>query len=346
MRKLFVALVLFLAMTPFARSQKSRQDNAQSRKTAVQHGRASSAANAWVEQKLKGMTVREKLGQLLMPVYFSVFLSTESPEYRELVHQVEENHIGGLIVGTTRGPLGIERSQVWPTAVITNQLQSRAKIPLLIGADFESGSGMRLDEGTSFPSAMAVGATGDPRLAYETGKITALEARAAGVQWIFAPDSDVNSNPDNPIINIRSYSEDPDRVADFVAQFVRGVEENGALATAKHFPGHGNVNSDSHLGLPTVPGTRQQLETTELAPFRAAIQAGAGSVMPGHLFVPSFEPDAATPATLSQKILTGLLRDEMHFQGLIVTDAMDMGGVTNLYANYSLRRPPAASIFL
>lgn len=330
MRKsVFASLVLLLAMTPTARSQKS---TAAKTPKQPQRARASEAASpAWVEQTLKSMTLREKLGQLLMPVYFSVFLSTESAEYKELVHQVEGNHIGGLIVGTTRGPLGIERSQVWPTAVITNQLQSRAKIPLLIGADFESGTGMRLDEGTSFPSAMAVGATGDPRLAYETGKITALEARAAGVQWIFAPDSDVNSNPDNPIINIRSYSEDPDLVADFVAQFVRGVEENGALATAKHFPGHGNVNTDSHLGLPTVPGTREQLENTELAPFRAAIQAGAGSVMPGHLFVPSFEPDAGTPATLSQKILTELLRDEMRFHGLIVTDAMDMGGVTNLY---------------
>jgi beta-N-acetylhexosaminidase len=333
MRKAALAsLALFLVMTAFARAQKQPTKPPPSRQPVTPASKEKdAAARAWVEQTLKTMTVREKLGQLLMPVYFSVFASTESPEYKELIHQVADNHIGGLIVGTTRGPLGIERSQVYPTAVITNQLQSRAKIPLLIGADFESGTGMRIDEGTSFPSAMAVGATGDPRLAYEQGKITALEARAAGVHWIFAPDSDVNNNPDNPIINTRSYSEDPDRVADFVAQFVEGVEENGGLATAKHFPGHGNVNSDSHLGLPTVPGTRQQLETTELAPFRAAIQAGAGSVMPGHLFVPAFEPDSSVPATLSQNILTGLLRDEMKFRGVIVTDAMDMGGVTSLY---------------
>src|SRR5215469_7743359 len=233
------AVVLLLAMTPPARPQKSAPPKPRQTLATPSRQRASSAAtNLWVEQTLKSLTVRERLGQLLMPVYFSVFASTESPEYKELIHQVQENHIGGLIVGTTRGLLGIVRSQVYPTAVITNQLQSRAKIPLLIGADFESGTGMRLDEGTSFPAAMAVGATGDPKLAYEAGKITAIEARAAGVHWIFAPDSDVNNNPDNPIINTRSYSEDPDRVADFVAQFVRGVEENGALATAKHFPGH------------------------------------------------------------------------------------------------------------
>ena len=277
------------------------------------------------------MTLKEKLGQMLMPLCAGGFTSTESPEYKELLHQVEDNHAGGFILGTRRGPLGIERSQVYPTAVLTNQLQRRAKIPLLIGADFESGTGMRLDEGTPFPAAMAVGATGDPKLAYEQGRITALEARAAGVHWIFAPDCDVNNNPDNPIINTRSYGEDPGRVADFAAEFVRGVEKHGALATAKHFPGHGNVTVDSHLSLPTVPGARAHLEDAELVPFRAAIRAGVGSVMPGHLFVPAFETDAEVPATLSRSILTELLRGEMKFRGLIVTDAMDMGGVASLY---------------
>jgi len=277
------------------------------------------------------MTLREKLGQMLMVSYFGVFKPAESPEYKEILREVEENHVGGLIIVTNRGPLGIERSQVYPTAVMTNELQRRAKIPLLVGADFESGTGMRLDEGTSFPSAMAIGATGDPKLAYAAGKYTALEARAAGVQWIFAPDADVNNNPDNPIINIRSFGENPNDVAAYVREFVRGVEENGALATAKHFPGHGDVGVDSHLALPVVPGDRKELESTELVPFRAAIDAGVSSIMPGHLAVPALEPDPQVPATLSQKILTGLLRDDMKFRGLIITDALDMGAVTSLY---------------
>jgi beta-N-acetylhexosaminidase len=323
MRKLALStLLLLLLMTPYARSQKNKPS-----------AKASSpAANAtWVESTLKKMTLREKIGQMLMPHYFGVFTSAESPEYRALVHEVEVNHVGGFIVGTERGPLGIERSQVYPTAVLTNELQKRAKIPLLIGADFESGTSMRLDEGTSFPSAMAVGATNDPKLAYAEGKVIALEARAAGIHWIFAPNADVNNNPDNPIINIRSFGEDPQQVAECVNQEIRGIEENGGLATAKHFPGHGDVSTDSHLSLATVPGDRKELESTELVPFRAAIAANVGSMMPGHLSVPAYEPDPTVPATTSRAILTGLLRDEMKYKGLVVTDAMDMGGVTNLY---------------
>ena len=240
--------------------------------------------------------------------------------------------MGGFIVGTIRGPLGIERSEVYPTAVITNELQGRAKVPLLIGADFESGTGMRLDEGTSFPSAMAVGATDDPKLAYTIGKTIALEARAAGVHWIFAPDADVNNNPDNPIINIRSFGEDPQRVAEYVTQFVHGVEENGALATAKHFPGHGDVSVDSHLALAVVPGDR-----------KAAREHGTGSLPRRDCGGSGFDHDRASrragfragsdasPRRSLAQILTGLLREEMKFRGLIVTDAMDMGGVTSLY---------------
>src|SRR5271155_3675346 len=322
MRKLGLsALFVILLMTLSLRAQK----------TSPKNPRQPAANAAWVEATLKKMTLREKLGQMLMPYYFGVFTSAESADYKDLLHQVEENHVGGFILGTQRGPLGIERSQVYPTAVLTNDLQKRAKVPLLIGADFESGTSMRIDEGTSFPSAMAVGATGDPKLAYTVGKVTALESRAAGVRWIFAPDADVNNNPDNPIINIRSFGEDPQQVAGFVAEEIRGIEENGGLATPKHFPGHGDVSVDSHLALPSVPGDREELEANELVPFRAAIAAGSGSIMPGHLAVPAFEPDGTIPATVSKNILTGLLRDELKFKGLVVTDAMDMGGVTNLF---------------
>src|ERR1700685_305737 len=171
------ALSVLLLMTLSSRAQK----------TSPKTSRRPAANPAWVEATLKKMTLREKLGQMLMPYYFGVFTSTESSDYKELLHQVEENHVGGFILGTQRGFLCSERSQVYPTAALTNELQRRAKTPLLIGADFESGTGMRIDEGTSFPSAMAEGAAGDPQAAYTMGKITALEARAAGVRWIFAP---------------------------------------------------------------------------------------------------------------------------------------------------------------
>jgi beta-glucosidase-like glycosyl hydrolase/CubicO group peptidase (beta-lactamase class C family) len=323
MRKLGLsALFVLLLMTISLRAQK----------TSPKTSRRPAASSAWVEATLKKMTLREKIGQMLMPYYFGVFTSTESADYKELLHQVEENHVGGFILGTQRGPLGIERSQVYPTAALTNELQKRAKLPLLIGADFETGTAMRIDEGTSFPSPMAVAAANDPQAAYTIGKITALEARAAGVRWIFAPDADVNNNPDNPIINIRSFGEDPQQVSEYVAQFIRGVEENGSLSSAKHFPGHGNVSVDSHLSLATVPGNRKELEATELVPFRAAIAAGVSSVMSGHLNVPAFEPDPSVPATISRNIMSGLLRDELRFKGLIVTDAMDMGGVTSQFA--------------
>jgi len=186
---------------------------------------------------------------------------------------------------------------------------------------------MRLEEGTSFPHAMAVAATGLPQDAYEVGRITAQEARAAGIHWIFAPDADVNSNSANPIINTRSFGEDPHRVASFAAAFTRGVEENGALATAKHFPGHGDTSTDSHLDLPRADADRKRLDEVELVPFRAAIVAGVSAVMTGHLSVPALESNLNLPATLSHEILTGLLRKKMRFNGLIVTDALDMGAV-------------------
>jgi beta-N-acetylhexosaminidase len=286
----------------------------------------------WVETTLRKMSLRQKLGQLLMVPCFGEFTSTESGEYKRLVRQVQENHVGGFIIEARRTPRGIERSRVYPTAVLLNQLQRLTKVPLLVGADCEAGAAMRLDEATAFPSAMAVAATGDPRNAYAIGKIAASEARAAGVHLIFAPVADVNNNPENPIINIRSFGEDPRRVAEFVTQFVRGVEENGALATAKHFPGHGDVDVDSHLSLAVVPGDRQRLESVELVPFCAAIAAGASAVMSGHLAVPAFEPDPNLPASLSEKILTGLLRKELGFRGLTVSDALDMEGVTSNYA--------------
>jgi beta-glucosidase-like glycosyl hydrolase/CubicO group peptidase (beta-lactamase class C family) len=296
-------------------------------------GRAlSRAGERWVERTLRRMTLEEKIGQLLMVFYYGGFTSTESEAYRELVRQVEQNRAGGLVLQTRGSALGTQRSQVYPAAVLANQLQRRARVPLLVAADFERGTSMRLEEGTPFPYAMGVAATGDPRDAFEMGRITAAEARAVGVHWIFAPVADVNINPANPIINTRSFGEDPQRVAEFVAAFVRGAEENGVLACAKHFPGHGDTSVDSHMDLSVVTADRARLEAVELVPFRAAIAAGVSTIMTGHLAVPALEPDREMPATLSASILTGALRKEMGFDGIIVTDALDMGGVTSRYA--------------
>jgi beta-N-acetylhexosaminidase len=285
-----------------------------------------------VNRTLEKMALREKLGQLLMVPFHGEFTSAESAEQRELQRAVEDLRVGGMMLATRPGPVGIERGHAYATAAVTNLLQQSARIPLLFAADFERGTAMRLEKGTSFPHAMAVAAAGNPEDARAVGRITAAEGRAVGVPWIFAPVADVNSNPDNPIVNMRSFGEDPQRVAAFVAAYVRGVEENGGLATAKHFPGHGDTLIDSHLNLPTVHSDRAHLDAVELPPFRAALAAGVSTVMTGHLAVPALEPDAGKPATLSPEIIGGLLRRKMGFEGLVVTDALDMGGVARHYA--------------
>jgi beta-N-acetylhexosaminidase len=342
----FVGFVLFMAYTTRSQTQASTAEPSSSSSNAAEstiapnakHGAANSArklspeAAHWVDATLAKMSVDEKVGQLLFTTYHGSFTPTDSAAYAEMLHDVETLHVGGFINATEPSPLGIVKSQAYPTAVLSNQLQSKSKLPLLIGADFERGTAMRLDEGTSFPTAMALAAGGNPQDAYTMGKVTAFEARAVGIHWIYAPDSDVNNNPDNPIINTRSFGEDPHKVAEYVAEFIRGVQENGGLATAKHFPGHGDTSADSHIDLPVIKADRNRLENLELVPFRAAIAAGADSVMTGHLSIPALEPDPNVPATLSSNILTGLLREELHYQGLVVTDAMDMGGITVRYA--------------
>jgi len=341
-RFLLLPLLLLSLMTPrvrsHSRSGKSAKSAAAKSAGKKAPGQAANvaetpqAASAWVESTLKQMSVGEKVGQLLFTTYHGSFTSMDSAAYADMMRDVEQLHVGGFINVTQGSPLGFLKSETYSTAVLNNQLQAKSKLPLLIGADFERGTAMRLDEGTSFPTAMAVAAAGNPKDAYTMGKITALEARAVGIQWIYAPDADVNSNPANPIINTRSFGEDPQRVAEFVTQFIRGVQENGGLATAKHFPGHGDTTADSHIDLPVVTADRQRLEAVELVPFRAAIAAGVGSIMTGHLNVPALDPDPNTPATLSPRILTDLLRKQLGFEGLVVTDAMDMGGITVRYA--------------
>src|SRR3984893_8800740 len=304
----FLLLIPVAAISLMAHNARSQSRSASPKNTVSRTSgasarsgtkRLSSAANAWVESTLRKMTGDEKIGQLLFTTYHGSFTSTDAAAYQQIMHDVTDLHVGGFINVTRMSPLGIVKSQAYPTAVLMNQLQAQSKLPLLIGADFERGTAMRLDEGTSFPTAMAVAAAGNSRDAYTVGKVTALEARAVGIHWVYAPDADVNNNPGNPIINTRSFGEDPARVAEFVKEFIRGVEENGGLATAKHFPGHGDTASDSHIDLPVIQADRDRLEHLELVPFRAAIAAGVSSIMTGHLSVPALEPDPNTPATLS-----------------------------------------------
>src|SRR5258705_5312884 len=343
-RMLLLPLVLLFLMTPKVRSQarsgkspkitgsKSAGKQSASQQTSAKSKSSTEDTGKWVESTLEEMSVEEKVGQLLFTTYHGSFTSTDAATYAQLMHDVEDLHGGGFMNVTQGSPFGFLKSQAYPSAVLSNQLQAKSKLPLLIGADFERGTAMRLDEGTSFPTAMALAAAGNSKDAYTMGKITALESRAVGVHWIYAPDADVNNNPGNPIINRRSFGEHPERVAKFVGEFVRGVQENGGLATAKHFPGHGDTAADSLIDLPVIKADRARLDELELVPFRAAIEAGVGSVMTGHLNVPALEPDPNTPATLSHNILTGVLRDQLGFKGLVITDAMDMGGITVRFA--------------
>src|SRR5438874_10427846 len=230
------------------------------------------------------LSLDEKIGQMFAVRANGVFMGESSPAYQQLLHQVRDNHVGGIVWFL---------SNVYETALLNQKLQREARVPLLISADLEAGLGMRFLDTTFWPPAMAVAATGDPSLAEAEGRAVAREARAVGINHILAPVADVNVDPDNPVINARSFGEDPQDVSRYVAAFIRGVQSEHVLATAKHFPGHGDTHVDSHRALPVLDVSPQRLESVELVPFRAAIQAKVASIMIGHLSVPSIEP---TPA--------------------------------------------------
>jgi beta-N-acetylhexosaminidase len=278
---------------------------------------------------LQSLTLRQRVAQLVVVGFSGRPINTGSRAYQRFIQLVAQEQVGGLIlVNVTNGRL-VQKADPLEAASFINRMQRAARIPLLVAGDFERGASMRLESTTVFPHAMAFGAAGDPGLARREGEITAMEARAMGVQWLLFPDADVNNNPDNPIINIRSYGEDPENVSRYVKAFVEGAHaatKTPVLVTAKHFPGHGDTAIDTHMNLATIAGDRDRLEQVEFAPFRAAVESGADSVMTAHLAVPAIEA-ANMPATLSGKILQGVLRDEMKFRGIIVTDAMEMGGI-------------------
>src|SRR6478672_6691319 len=333
---ILIAILLAIAALP-VRPQPAVKPNAFKRDP-------SSKALKWANEQLRKMSLEEKVGQLISVGVNATFLNQDSDAYRTLKHHIEDNKVGGIIL--FRGP-------VYESVILVNRMQQLARYPLLISADLEAGPGMRFDDTVNFPWNMAVGATGNPAYARRQGEITARESRALGVQQIFAPVVDVNNNAENPVINVRSYGEDPAAVARFAAAFTEGAQAAGVIATAKHFPGHGDTAVDSHRGLPEINVGRERLNTVEFVPFKAAVNAGVGAVMTGHIALPQIDPTAVKPlprdvkgkpidtdeageiveekatmpATMSP-VMGHILRSDLNFQGMIVTDALSMSGLT------------------
>ncbi len=291
------------------------------------------SGDKWAEKTLKKLTLEEKIGQVFMIWCRASFLNVENPEYLQWLDSMQKYHVGSFAMSVhVDGPY-LLRTEPYEAAELLNRLQKESKLPLIFAADFERGVSMRLMGTTVFPHAMAFGGDGKPEDVETFGRISAEEARAIGIQWNFFPDADVNSNPANPIINTRSFGEDPKQVGDLVAAYIKGAHEGGMLTTVKHFPGHGDTATDSHLGVASVNVDRAHLDSIELPPFRQAIAAGVDSVMVAHVTVPALDSDPNHVATISPVIVTDLLEKQLGFKGIIVTDALDMAGLTHLFAN-------------
>lgn len=288
---------------------------------------------AWVDSTLASLSLRERIGQMINVWVLGDYTNRRDSSFAEVLRWIERDQIGGATM-SLGSPIEVAEK--------INAMQRASRVPLLIGADLEPNLG-RLEGGvfthylmdaggaTVFPNAMAIAATGREQDAYDVGRAIGREARAAGILMNFAPTVDVNNNPANPVINTRSFGEDPKRVATLSAAFVKGTQDAGVVATIKHFPGHGDTDVDSHAGLPIVGASMARLDTVELVPFAAGIASGAAMVMTAHLALPAVQGDSTTPATLAPRIITGLLRDSLHFAGLAITDAMTMGGIGRGY---------------
>jgi beta-N-acetylhexosaminidase len=291
------------------------------------------ADDSWTEKTLKNLSLEEKVGQLFMIRMRVELMHETSPSYLELRNSIRKYHIGSLAMSAP--PQGRARDIRRRQEVVTllNHLQQESKLPLLVAGDFERGVlPAHLFGTTVFPHAMAFGAAGNPAYVEEFGRITAQESRALGVHWNLFPVADVNSNPANPIIGTRAFGANPEQVGELVAAYIRGARANGMLTTAKHFPGHGNTATDSHVAVPVVNDTLKNLYAVDLPPFQRAIGAGVDAVMTAHVRVLALDPDPRRVATTSPAIMTGLLRNQLGFKGIVVTDALDMAGLVGLYA--------------
>jgi len=309
--------------------------------------RSARPARSWADSVLATLSLRDRAAQMVWPNLMADYVPTDAPAWRRLSSAIHDDHVGGLLM-SIGSPIEM--------AAKLNALQKLSGLPLLVSSDLETGAGMRARGGyfvpngidlggaTLFPPNMAIGATGDSVLAYEAGRITAIEGRALGIHVDFAPDLDVNNNPANPVINTRSYGEDPHAVARLGAAFIRGLQEHGMIATGKHFPGHGDTGTNSHLALPVVTASRARLDSVELVPFRAAVSAGVQAMMTFHGSMPSLDPTGA-PGTLSPAVADTLLRRTLKFSGVVVSDAMDMRGVLDQYGPAeSIKRAVAAGV--
>lgn len=342
-----VALLGLAVLTAWApRFDRPLQAQPRARSFAAFNRKLSKTEQSWVERTLASLSIDEKIGQLVATDANAIFMNRDSEAYQRLRRHIVEKKVGSVI---------LFRSDVWASAILINRLQQLARVPLLVSSDLEMGPGMRFDNTVWWAPNMAVAATGDTQWARKQGESTAIEARAIGVNWLYAPVADINNNPDNPVINTRSFGEDPQTVSAFVRAFIEGAQRAGALATAKHFPGHGDTATDSHIGLPVVDVSRERLDRIELAPFRAAIESGVGAIMSAHIALPQIEPEfsppvrkltdkerdsseflsltesdasrVTLPGTLSARVMTTLLRNDLGFRGLVTTDAMSMAGV-------------------
>src|SRR6202050_4971906 len=288
-----------------------------------------------VRRWMKGMTLRDEVAQLVFIPFYGQAPNSRTRAYRNFMRLIHDAKVGGLILLNASNGRVTVKAEPYALAAFLNRMQRFAKVPLMVGADFERGASMRVDGVTVFPHAMAFGAAGDPAFSRFEGEVTAREARAIGIEWVYYPVADVNNNPDNPIINIRSFGENPQDVAAHVKAFIEGAhadKKNYILTTAKHFPGHGDTAVDTHLNLASIPADLDRLQHLELVPFKSAIEANVDAIMTAHIAVPALAPPDL-PATLSPAILTGLLRKQLGFKGLVITDALDMGGIAQGFSN-------------
>lgn len=317
-----VAVTLGVLPLNFARAQAQRTKRGLPTVTpSTARTKHSAAEKQWVEKTLRSLSLRERIGQMIVTGVLGDYKNVSGEKFAETRRQIIENKVGGFV---------FYRGDAFELAALTNEMQRLSKVPLLMAADFERGLPMQIRSGTSFTHNMGIAAAGDTRMSYRKGRIIAEEMRAIGINWLYGPVSDVANNPGNTMVNVRSYGENPQRTAEFVAAEVRGLRDGGVLSTAKHFPGHGDTPVDSHIIMPVININRERFNAVELAPFRAAIAAGLDSLMTAHIALPEITGDNI-PASLSPKINVDLIRKELNFDGIITTDSLGMGAIIKNY---------------
>ena len=278
----------------------------------------------WAERTLKELSLREKIAQMMIYRMNMNYKDIPIEKWEEIMSLIKGDGIGGIHLWAGDGSSSL---------VIMNKMQELSKIPILFDADIEKGLKERFPSGTDLPPMMAIAATGNPQNAYDAGRISGSEARTVGIHWNLSPVVDVNNNPENPIINTRSFGEDPDQVSEYAVHYIRGIQESGVLSTAKHFPGHGDTETDSHSSLAKIPSDSSRLWSLELKPFQAVVNSGVDAVMVSHVHAPDYQPEADDPATLSKFWVTDILKEKINFSGTIITDGMGMGGITKNYSD-------------